>query len=556
MLGRGACDDKGQAMTFVEACRAWKAVTGTLPVDLTLLIEGEEECGSINLPEFVKANTKELKADAALVCDTGMWDRRTPAITQALRGMAYEEVKITAADRDLHSGVFGGGAANPINVLTRMLGGLKNDEGRIMLDNFYDGVHELPSQQKADWAALNLTADDFLGQVGLSEPVGEKGRLLIEMVQSRPTADINGIWGGYIGAGSKTVIPSEASAKVSFRLVGDQDPKKVSAAFEKFVRERLPKDCKAEFIHHASGTPIALPFDSPLITKARDALLTEWGKAPVTIGSGGSVPIVGDFKRMLGMDSRWSASASTMTGCIHPMRNTTCRASTTACAPGPASSARWPGEALMPKLRVNSFSVSLDGYGAGPNQDLANPMGVGGMALHGWALATRTFRTMFGKEDGTAGMDEAFAARGFENLGAWILGRNMFGPVRGPWPDESWKGWWDDNPPYHVPVFILTHHARAPIPMEGGTTFHFVTEGIEAALDRARDAAKNKDVRLGGGVATSRQYLQPGSSTRCTWPSRRSSSAPGSIFSAASTCPSWAIGAPSMSRPKPPPMSC
>jgi acetylornithine deacetylase/succinyl-diaminopimelate desuccinylase-like protein len=303
ILARGACDDKGQVMTFVEACRAWKAVTGSLPIDLTLLIEGEEECGSVNLPAFVEANKAELKADAALVCDTGMWDRKTPAITSSLRGMVYEEVTIKAADRDLHSGVFGGGAANPINVLTQILGSLRNAEGRILLPGFYDGVHETPSQLKADWAALNLTAKEFLGQVGLSEPVGEKGRLLIEMVQSRPTFDINGIWGGYEGEGSKTVIPAQASAKVSFRLVGDQDPKKISAAFEAYIRERLPADCRVEFIHHSNAKAIALPADSPLLTKARDALLAEWGKPPVTIGSGGSVPIVGDFKRSLGIDS-------------------------------------------------------------------------------------------------------------------------------------------------------------------------------------------------------------------------------------------------------------
>ena len=303
ILARGACDDKGQVMTFVEACRAWKAVTGSLPIDITLLIEGEEECGSVNLPAFVEANKAELKADAALVCDTGMWDRKTPAITSSLRGMVYEEVTIKAADRDLHSGVFGGGAANPINVLTKILGSLRDAEGRILLPGFYDGVHETPSQLKADWAALNLTAKEFLGQVGLSEPVGEKGRLLIEMVQSRPTFDINGIWGGYEGEGSKTVIPAQASAKVSFRLVGDQDPKKISAAFEAYIRERLPADCRAEFIHHSNAQAIALPADSPLLTKARDALLAEWGKPPVTIGSGGSVPIVGDFKRSLGIDS-------------------------------------------------------------------------------------------------------------------------------------------------------------------------------------------------------------------------------------------------------------
>jgi dihydrofolate reductase len=161
----------------------------------------------------------------------------------------------------------------------------------------------------------------------------------------------------------------------------------------------------------------------------------------------------------------------------------------------------------MPKLRVHGFSLSLDGYGAGPGQNLENPLGVGGIALHEWALATRTFRRMFGQEGGTTGIDDEFAARGFENVGAWIMGRNMFGPIRGPWPDDAWKGWWGDNPPYHVPVFVLTHHARPSITMDGGTTFHFVTDGIQAALARAIEAAKSRDVRLGGGVATIRQYL-------------------------------------------------
>jgi dihydrofolate reductase len=161
----------------------------------------------------------------------------------------------------------------------------------------------------------------------------------------------------------------------------------------------------------------------------------------------------------------------------------------------------------MPKLRVHGFSISLDGYGAGPNQDVNNPLGVGGRALHEWAFATRTFRQMFGAEGGSTGTDDEFAARGFDNIGAWILGRNMFGPVRGPWPDESWKGWWGDNPPYHVPVFVLTHHPRASFTMSGGTTFHFVTDGIHKALERATDAAGNRDVRVGGGIATIRQYL-------------------------------------------------
>jgi dihydrofolate reductase len=164
----------------------------------------------------------------------------------------------------------------------------------------------------------------------------------------------------------------------------------------------------------------------------------------------------------------------------------------------------------MAKLRVQSFSISIDGYGAGPDQTQANPLGIGGMALHDWAFTTRTFRQMFGDTGGEKGVDDDFAARGFRRIGAWILGRNMFGPVRGPWPDESWKGWWGANPPYHTPVFVLTHHPRASIVMAGGTTFHFVTDGIDAALARAMEAAGGLDVRLGGGVATIRQYLGAG----------------------------------------------
>ncbi len=164
----------------------------------------------------------------------------------------------------------------------------------------------------------------------------------------------------------------------------------------------------------------------------------------------------------------------------------------------------------MPKLRVHSFSISLDGYGAGPNQNLDNPLGAGGEALHEWVFATRTFRRMYGTDVGTTGIDDDFAARGFANIGAWIMGRNMFGPVRGPWPDGTWKGWWGDNPPYHSHVFVLTNHPRTSITMEGGTTFHFVTDGIHAALKRATEAADGQDIRLGGGVATIRQYLRAG----------------------------------------------
>jgi dihydrofolate reductase len=162
----------------------------------------------------------------------------------------------------------------------------------------------------------------------------------------------------------------------------------------------------------------------------------------------------------------------------------------------------------MPKLRVHAYSISLDGYGAGPKQDRDDPLGVGGEALHEWVVATRTFRQMSGQEGGTTGVDDDFAARGFNNIGAWIMGRNMFGPVRGAWPDDTWKGWWGDNPPYHCPVFVLTSHPRTSIAMDGGTTFHFVTDGIQAALKRATEAAQHRDIRLGGGAATIRQYLR------------------------------------------------
>lgn len=164
----------------------------------------------------------------------------------------------------------------------------------------------------------------------------------------------------------------------------------------------------------------------------------------------------------------------------------------------------------MSKLCVRGFSLSLDGYGAGPGQNLDNPLGLGGMALHQWAFSTRTFQKMFGNEGGATGVDDDFAVRGFDNIGAWIMGRNMFGPVRGAWPDDTWKGWWGDNPPYHAQVFVLTHHARPSITMEGGTVFHFVTDDIHAALQRATEAAGGRDIRLGGGVATVRQYLRAG----------------------------------------------
>jgi acetylornithine deacetylase/succinyl-diaminopimelate desuccinylase-like protein len=304
IVARGACDDKGQVMTFVEACRAWKAVTGSLPLDVTFLIEGEEECGSKHLPAWVEAHRGDLAGDVALVCDTGMWDPKTPAITTALRGLLYEEIKIKAADRDLHSGMFGGAAQNPIRVLAKIIAAIHDHDGRITIPGFYDGVKELPEAVREEWQALGLTPEKFLGQVGLGVPAGERGRLVIEQVSSRPTCDVNGIWGGYTGPGAKTVIPAEASAKISFRLVGDQKPAKVREAFHAFVRSRLPADCKVEFVGRDPGAPaIALDWSMPQLAAARAALTEEWGREALLIGCGGSIPIVGDFKRLLGIDT-------------------------------------------------------------------------------------------------------------------------------------------------------------------------------------------------------------------------------------------------------------
>jgi acetylornithine deacetylase/succinyl-diaminopimelate desuccinylase-like protein len=303
IVARGACDDKGQVMTFVEALRAFKAVTGGLPLPVTMLIEGEEECGSAHLFDFVKNNAAELKQDFALVCDTGMWDGKTPAITTSLRGLVYEEVKVTCADRDLHSGLFGGAAQNPLRVLSQILGAMHDKNGKVTIPGFYDGVKDLPRNIKAELMKLKLTPKEFLGGVGLKIPAGEKNRMLLEQISTRPTAEINGMIGGYTGEGAKTVLPAQATAKVSFRLVGDQNPKKVQDAFRKFVRARLPKDAKVEFTNFGLAPATQLPFDNPALKKARGALKDEWGKTAVMVGEGGSIPIVGDFKRVLGMDT-------------------------------------------------------------------------------------------------------------------------------------------------------------------------------------------------------------------------------------------------------------
>jgi acetylornithine deacetylase/succinyl-diaminopimelate desuccinylase-like protein len=303
IVARGSSDDKGQMLTFVEACRAYIRETGGLPVNVTILSEGEEESGSPSLIPFLQANKAELSKDVALVCDTSMWDADTPAVTSMLRGLVGEEVTIVCADQDLHSGMFGGAALNPIHVLTRILAGLHDANGRITLPGFYDGVPELPAEIRRNWDGLGFDGDAFLAAVGLEAPAGETDRTVLEKIWARPTAEVNGISGGYTGDGFKTVLPSKAVAKVSFRLVGDQDPVKIRAAFRAHVEANLPKGAKVSYHPHGGSPAIRLSVDNPALTKSLAALAEEWGKPAAITGSGGSIPVVGHFKSILGMDS-------------------------------------------------------------------------------------------------------------------------------------------------------------------------------------------------------------------------------------------------------------
>jgi acetylornithine deacetylase/succinyl-diaminopimelate desuccinylase-like protein len=303
IVARGSSDDKGQLMTFVEAARAFITETGDLPVDVTILFEGEEESGSPSLHPFLNANKDELSCDLALVCDTGMWDAQTPAISVMLRGMVGDEIIVRAASRDLHSGMYGGSAQNPNHIVSQIIAGLHDEDGKVTLPGFYNGVIEIPENVTRMWETLGFSVEAFLGDVGLKYPRGEKGRSPLEHLWSRPTVEVNGMWGGYQGAGSKTVIPAEAHAKFTFRLVGDQDPDKVQESFRAYVRSKIPADCSVEFISKDGSPALSLDFDMPALEKGKTALQDEWGKEAALIGMGGSIPIVGDFKRMLGMDT-------------------------------------------------------------------------------------------------------------------------------------------------------------------------------------------------------------------------------------------------------------
>jgi len=309
VFARGALDDKGQTATMLEACRAWKAAHGKLPVPITFLIEGEEEIGSINLPPFIEQHKDLLAADVAVVCDTGMWapgpgsaQKPVPAITYALRGLVYFDVKLHGPSRDLHSGMFGGTLPNPHNLLTRVLGKLFDDDNRIAIPGFYDDVAPPEDEERALWEQLGFDEQAFLDGVG-AEPFGEAGFSTLARRWARPSCDINGLYGGYGGAGAKTVIASFAGAKVSFRIPANMDPRKVAKQFTDWIHAHDVAGCRWELTSHGEAWPVATPLDSPYVAAARRAIEAAAGRPAALIREGATIPIVADFQKTLGVDT-------------------------------------------------------------------------------------------------------------------------------------------------------------------------------------------------------------------------------------------------------------
>lgn len=302
--GRGASDDKGQLMTFVEACRAWKAVHGTLPCKLTFLFEGEEESGSPSLVPFMEAHKDELCCDLALICDTSMVAPGVPSIASQLRGMLKDEFTLHGPAMDLHSGHYGGPAVNPLREISRIIASFHDDSGRVAVAGFYDGVNEIGDALKRQWENSGFDEADYLANAGLTRASGEAGYSTLEQQWARPTLEINGLWGGYQGAGSKTVIPAQAHCKITCRLVGDMDPDMLRDKVRAHVEGQLRPDTRVTWDNDLEGSKAAvMNIDRPEFEAARHALSDEWNREAVFVGMGGSIPIAGHFKDVLGMDA-------------------------------------------------------------------------------------------------------------------------------------------------------------------------------------------------------------------------------------------------------------
>jgi len=305
VYARGACDDKGQVMMFIEALRAYRQTGRKLPCPVTLLIEGEEECGSVTLPNVLKQHADLLKADLCVVSDTAMWEGSegpTPAITYALRGLIYFDVKLFGPSRDLHSGVYGGTLANPATLLARTLGRLFDENNRITIPGFYDDVAAVTDDERAQWQRLNFSEEKFLGEIGV-KPFGEKGFNTLERRWARPSCDVNGLYGGYMGKGAKTVIPAFAGAKVSFRIPANMNARKVAASFEAWIKSQDVGGCRWELENHGEAYPVAAPTDSPFVAAAMKAVEAVEGRPPALVRDGATIPVVADFKAKLGLDT-------------------------------------------------------------------------------------------------------------------------------------------------------------------------------------------------------------------------------------------------------------
>lgn len=303
IYARGATDDKGQMLTHLKSTEAWIETEGKLPLQLKFLIEGEEEVGSANLEPFIAKNKDKLKCDVVVISDTSQFGPGQPAITYGLRGIAYYELRLTGPKQDLHSGTFGGGVSNPANALVAMLSALINDRGQIQVPGFYDDVEPLTARERAEFAKLPFDEAEFMSKLGVSGLRGEEGFTTLERRWARPTFDINGLWSGYQGEGAKTVLPARAGAKFSFRLVPNQDPKKLSAALEKKLRELCPPGITLELIDFHGAPGVVVPLESPFVTAATKAIQDGFGRKPVFMREGGSIPVVATFHDLLGVDT-------------------------------------------------------------------------------------------------------------------------------------------------------------------------------------------------------------------------------------------------------------